>query len=163
MKARLLRGFASLSLGLLAACGSVDDESVAPAQAESELGSECPCGGVGPWNCLPCAFICGDGICDTANGESVDTCVEDCTPLPFCGDGWCDNGETNATCPWDCGPSTWCGDGVCNGNETVASCLSDCGSLTCGDHLCEVHEMGWCSDCGPVCTGPNCPQVPQDP
>ncbi|WP_233597313.1 MULTISPECIES: hypothetical protein [Corallococcus] len=52
MKARLLMVFASVSLGLLAACGSVDMDSTSLAQGESALGSECPCGGVGPWNCL---------------------------------------------------------------------------------------------------------------
>jgi hypothetical protein len=159
MKARLLLMFAGLSLGLFAACGSVDEAPVA--QAEAALGGECPCGGSGPWSCNPCAFICGDGFCDTANGESINTCVEDCTPPPSCGDGWCNNGETPTTCPSDCGVVTWCGDGLCNGAEDAFSCLQDCGSLTCGDGLCQAHEMGWCLDCGPICTGPTCPQVPQ--
>ena len=162
MKSRLVVVFAGLSLGLFAACGGVELESEALAQDEAAL-VECPCGGVGPWNCNPCAFICGDGICDAANGESVNTCAEDCTPSPYCGDGWCNNGEDSNGCPQDCGPTTWCGDGVCNGGEASWSCPPDCGSLTCGDGLCDFHEYGWCADCGPICTGPTCPQVPQDP
>lgn len=158
MKVRLVVMLAGLSLGLFAACGNMDVDSAALAQDEAALRTECPCGGVGPFNCLPCAFICGDGFCDAAHGESIDTCAEDCTPLPSCGDGWCNNGETHATCPSDCGPSTWCGDGICNGGETLATCLSDCGGQTCGDGLCDFHEVGWCTaDCLPG------PQEPQNP
>ncbi|RYZ39134.1 MAG: tenascin-X [Myxococcaceae bacterium] len=163
MKARLVVLFAGLSLGLLTACGNMDVGSAPLAQEEAALGSDCPCGGVGPWNCNPCAFICGDAFCDTTHGESLQTCPEDCALPPSCGDGWCNNGETSATCPSDCGPATWCGDGLCNGSETATTCPSDCGSVTCGDGLCDFHEMGWCADCGPICTGPNCPQVPQNP
>ncbi|WP_223645630.1 tenascin-X [Corallococcus sp. EGB] len=161
MKARLWMVFASLSLGLLAACGNVDEASLT--QSESELGAECPCGGVGPSNCLPCAFICGDGVCDFRHGESSDNCAEDCPPLASCGDGWCNNGETSSTCPQDCGPVIWCGDGSCNGAETSATCPQDCNGPSCGDGLCDFSEMNWCTaDCPPPCTGPNCPQQPQN-
>lgn len=161
VKSRFIVMIAGLSFGLFAACGNVEMESEPLAQDEVAL-VECPCGGVGPWNCNPCAFICGDGFCDTANGESNSTCAEDCPPQPFCGDGVCNPGEQG----WcsDCNPpTTWCGDGICNGNETLSSCLEDCKYLTCGNGLCEFHEFGWCADCGPICMGPGCPQVPQEP
>ncbi len=160
MKTQLMAVMAGLSLGLFAACGPVELESEPLAQDEAAM-VECPCGGVGPWNCNPCAFICGDGFCDSANGESIHTCAEDCAPIPFCGDGFCNGGESPWTCPQDCSwPQPYCGDGICNGNETLQTCLDDCKYLTCGNGICEFHEFGWCTDC-PICTGPGCPQEPQ--
>lgn len=162
MKARLVVMLAGMSLGLLAACGNVDVEAESLARTETALENDCPCGGVGPWNCNVCAYICGDGFCDTAHGESASTCLEDCAPAPFCGDGWCNNNETPATCSSDCGPTSFCGDGLCNGGETQTSCPMDCGSPSCGDGLCDTHEEGWCSDCPPRCTGgPRCPEGPR--
>ncbi|MCP3097355.1 tenascin-X [Myxococcus sp. K15C18031901] len=162
MKTRLLVALAGLSLGLFAACGTADSSPEPLTSAESEL--ICPCGPPGPGGtCQPCMYLCGDGICDTANGESAEYCPEDCTPAAFCGDGICNGGESSATCPWDCpnNPSPWCGDGVCNGSETDVSCPWDCHASTCGNHLCETYEEGWCTvDCVPVCEGPTCPQVP---
>ncbi|MCE9666384.1 tenascin-X [Myxococcus stipitatus] len=158
MKTRLLVVLAGLSLGLVAACGNADPATETLSTTESGL--DCPCGGTGSW-CEPCMYICGDGFCDAANGESAATCAEDCTPVAICGDGICNGGESSATCPWDCpnNPSPWCGDGVCNGGETDVSCPWDCHSSTCGDHLCDSSEEGWCTvDCTPAC--PTCPQVP---
>jgi len=48
---------------------------------------------------------CGEGICDSAHGETCSTCSIDCgicPPVLFCGDGVCNNGETRVSCPADC-------------------------------------------------------------
>ncbi|QSQ12194.1 tenascin-X [Myxococcus landrumensis] len=148
------------SLMVFAACGDVSVEAPArdTARAESEL-MQCPCGGTEPM-CQPCAYICGDNVCDTANGESINTCPEDCTPTPSCGDGSCNGSETSSSCAADCPAPPWCGDGVCNNAETNVSCASDCNSPTCGDRLCDLHEVGWCvTDCRP----PACDTCPQEP
>ncbi len=84
---------------------------------------------------IACAPFCGDGIIDTARGETCDgtafpanapsthgTCRADCT---FCGDGHqdageqCDDGNAiNAdNCHNDC-TLPFCGDGIVNGTET---------------------------------------------
>jgi MYXO-CTERM domain-containing protein len=66
--------------------------------------------------------------------------------LCSCGDGTCDtdDGETTATCPLDCG--TACGDGTCNGDESPLTCTDDCG--TCGNAVCDEDPGDCCTDCG---------------
>lgn len=47
---------------------------------------------------------CPNGWCDVGIGEDIDTCPDDCTPMP-CGDGVCNllYGENPVTCCADCG------------------------------------------------------------
>ena len=81
-----------------------------------------------------------DGVCD--EGETTESCPDDCPPAPTCGDGTCNGDETCTTCEGDCGacPPT-CGDGTCNGDETCSSCEGDCGPCDpCGDGVCDVGE-----------------------
>ncbi|WIG94900.1 hypothetical protein [Myxococcus sp. SDU36] len=141
MKSRLVVMLAGLSLGLLAACGPVESESelVEVGQSEAEVQR----------------YLCGDGFCDTLNGENGDNCPWDCNVLTWCGDGVCNGRETSRTCPEDCGLIlTYCGDGICNGNETTNTCPQDCGPLTwCGDGICNGSETtATCDfDCGSLC------------
>ncbi|PTL81649.1 tenascin-X [Vitiosangium sp. GDMCC 1.1324] len=174
MKMRCVVVLVGLSLGGLVGCGSaeLDAQATAPAPVQDKTEAlDCPCGfapgnqGVSALNaCQPCAYICGDGICDSSHGETSDNCSSDCAPLPWCGDGVCNGGETSATCAVDCSPPTaWCGDGLCNNGETSATCALDCNGPTCGDGLCTSEEMSWCTaDCNPLCTPTTpCPQEPR--
>ncbi|MBS3157768.1 hypothetical protein J4206_00600, partial [Candidatus Woesearchaeota archaeon] len=79
------------------------------------------------------AFTCGDGICDTAGGEDLFECPEDCSsPAPFCGDGFCDANENSQSCPNDCQGScipTNGGVEICDGldNDCDTQTDEDCG------------------------------------
>lgn len=101
------------------------------------------CSGL-PENCL-----CGNGLCDP--GESSCTCLSDCgSNVILCGDGCCDspNGETACNCPADC--LAVCGDGCCDFNqgENVCNCPADCPFGDCGDGCCEPGEDVTCPrDC----------------
>ncbi len=106
---------------------------------------------------------CGDGACDPACDERVETCPKDCC---VCGNGVCDGGEIcgefredATTCPCDC---TTCGDGVCSPcGENPTNCSDDCcrtpeGSTGCGDGFCLGFGCGenpdTCpDDCGTAC------------
>ena len=82
-------------------------------------------------SCLPEVPVCGDGVCDAANGESCGTCAPDCgpclPPVPVCGDLFCDglHGESCSTCAQDCG-------------SCAPLCLPSCDPIT-----------GLCSACTP--------------
>lgn len=73
---------------------------------------------------------CGDGVCDTADGEDSTWCARDCGYV--CGDGACSGDEDNTNCPADC---DICGNGVCAGDETPGACCTDCGCD--GDAICD--------------------------
>lgn len=129
MKSRFVMMIAGLSLGLFSACGPVEPESEPVDVGQVEAGVD--------------RYLCGDGFCDTLNGENSDNCSWDCGHvLTWCGDGVCNGLETRRTCPEDCGLIlTYCGDGLCNGNETANTCPQDCGVLTwCGDGVCNGSE-----------------------
>ena len=72
-----------------------------------------------------------------------------------CGNGACSNGETCETCEEDCGACPTCPDGTCNGDETCESCVADCFECpNCGDLACAQSEDCTCeSDCGPCTLG----------
>ncbi len=100
---------------------------------------------------------CGNGICETADGEDCTTCAADCagkqTGKPsdrFC----CGNGGAN---PVDCSDSrcttggyacltapaapSCCGDGTCEGTEDSFNCEVDCGPAPyCNDGICNGGE-----------------------
>jgi hypothetical protein len=103
-----------------------------------------------------CSGQCGNGVCETAEGETAANCPGDCGGGPVCGNGVCEtaDGETAATCPGDCGAS--CGNGICDAGETTTSCPGDCTGPVCGNGFCEAGESaatcpGDCSGGGPVC------------
>jgi len=106
---------------------------------------------------------CGDHICQTADGETIATCSQDCAG---CGNGAIDPGEecdlgagntdtactapaynnppnTCSTCTSSCTINTvvgpYCGDTVCSDGETGTSCPGDC--TGCGNGLVEGAEQ----------------------
>ncbi len=116
--------------------------------------------------------FCGDGTCDPEDGETPETCPQDCGPPPTCGDGDINDGEEcgeeglgeceaeGETCQGcrcappqpDCFQDEDCDDGdACNGQETCSnqrSCESGV-APTCDDGLdCSVDacnpETGAC-------------------
>ncbi len=91
--------------------------------------------------------VCGNGICETADGEDCVSCAADCNGKQkgradrqyCCGDGDGTNpvGCADARCTADgnsCSDQPaqpvdyCCGDAVCEGDETSASCELDCGA-----------------------------------
>ena len=96
--------------------------------------------------CPDCS--CGDGYCDSAAGECVDTCEADC-PTTRCTracdfDASCEAGEAEG-CP-DCS----CGDGICDPElEGCDVCALDCGPCPsgCGDGVCTSDDPPGCPDC----------------
>jgi hypothetical protein len=47
---------------------------------------------------------CGDGLCDSLNGENQTNCPIDCAAGgPVCGNTYCEPSESCSTCPGDCG------------------------------------------------------------
>jgi hypothetical protein len=103
-------------------------------------------------NCpADCGSCCGNGLCDS--GESTASCPADC--VPPCGNGTCDNDETCTSCPADCG-LCFCGNGTCDPSETCDACAADCGSCLCGNGICDEGETcsgcpGDCGPCPPMC------------
>jgi hypothetical protein len=112
---------------------------------------------------------CGNGACETADGEDCVSCPEDCngvqTGAPSgrfcCGDGdgvnpvGCTDPrctEGGASCSDIPTVASCCGDLVCTGTEDGFNCEVDCGPpLVCGDDTCDTGENN-CTcpvDCGP--------------
>ena len=97
-----------------------------------------------------CKSECGNGHCESGQGEDVLTCPNDCS---VCGDGHCTGKENKDTCPYDCGFKFYCGDGTCNSGETRLNCADDCPPV-CGDDICEKdHET--VADCPQDCAEPD--------
>lgn len=84
---------------------------------------------------------CGNDVC--SEGETCETCVEDCgecEPEPACPDDLCNGVETCETCEADCGEceeEPACPDAVCNGAENCTTCAADCGA--CGSDPLDVY------------------------
>ena len=92
---------------------------------------------------------CGDGACDSDNGEDGCTCPSDCGAPPSterkCTDGMDDDcdGLADGDDP-DCIVSSGCGNGVCEGDgEDCFTCPEDCGcrgtgcKACCGNGVCK--------------------------
>ena len=53
---------------------------------------------------VPVNSYCGDGICDTYDGEDAWNCKDCNSPNGgYCGDGFCDIYEDCYSCSYDCG------------------------------------------------------------
>jgi hypothetical protein len=100
---------------------------------------------------------CGDDICVSWQGESCDTCPEDCggdCPIIVCDNAICEYGETWRNCPEDCvapGEDD-CGDEVCGPTENEETCEEDC--LFPGEY-CGSAPYLYC-DTGWVCVQDQC-------
>jgi len=127
----------------------------------SETSETCPldCVGVSPkaW--------CGNGICESGDGEDCNNCEADCKRLSSreVGKQCCGDSDVRCDDPL-ChrhrfclnrrkGSETWtCGDGVCSRGETAAACPNDCSTETCcGNGICESGED--CLSCSEDCAG----------
>lgn len=138
-----------------------------------ETCGNCPadCTGTG----APTGF-CGDGICDTGDGEDCTNC-SDCNGVQSgpSGDQYCcgaGGGSNPIACSdsrctaggLECGSTAvdyCCGDGTCASGESLCSCAADCGpipakELTCGDG--EDNDCDGLADCSDLdcCTNGAC-------
>jgi len=98
-----------------------------------------------------------DGVCDTASGETHESCPSDCAAPPICNhDGICGPNETVSNCPDDC-QTTCNGDGTCDPGmgETYLNCPMDCLPPDPCDYdgFCDPGEsiFNCPSDCSPSC------------
>ena len=117
---------------------------------------------LGHWACEAgvceefCDFeACGDGICDGAGGENLESCPNDCAVQPECelamdclGQVWeidclghwaCEAGACEEVCDFES-----CGDGNCDGagGESLQSCPEDCGQTECAQAD-DCLELDW--------------------
>lgn len=126
-------------------------------------GEQCDEGGDSPTCDADCTYpACGDGhpnaqaseACDDGNLIDTDSCTDECTLIPPCGDGVvdegqaCDDGPGSATCDADCTVAT-CGDGytnelareACDDGNAVDddACSNSCTIPVCGGGACGAH------------------------
>jgi hypothetical protein len=106
---------------------------------------------------------CGNGVCETANGENCQNCAQDCGAPPgsevlACSDNVDNDCDGLADCDdSDCSGDPLCqvpacdGDGVCEAGEDCLSCGGDCagrlngepsGRFCCGDGIQQNAEGG---------------------
>ena len=97
-----------------------------------------------------------DFECDEGYRKNGDSCVDNQTDSPYCGDSQCNHDETCESCPADCGicgTTPVCGDTYCDSKETCESCPADCGTCgtapVCGDTYCDSKET--CESCPEDC------------
>lgn len=136
-------------------CRGCDNDGVC------DFNEDCNCC---PGDCIGGGAECGNGVCQTADGEDCLTCPTDCNGVTggkpadrfCCGDGSAPDGVTCAdprctaggnTCSTSPGGAFCCGDRICEDIEDVDNCASDC------DPLCLVDED--CDD-GDLCTTDRC-------
>jgi hypothetical protein len=89
--------------------------------------------------------VCGNGVCEDKVGETSTNCMQDCAPIPYCGDKICNNGETYSTCKSDCKPeciansdckaTDECMTGVCNQGICLSTNLPD--NTRCSVGICQ--------------------------
>lgn len=87
--------------------------------------------------------VCGNGVCEAADGEDCLTCPSDCDGVQngspggryCCGAAggenpvWCSDPrcqDAGEVCTQTPAVITCCGDGACQGDETLGSCFADC-------------------------------------
>ncbi len=125
--------------GFYHAVGCVDGPTVAAGSGPNSIAivrSSCPVP-------LGGGAVCGNGVCEAADGEDCLACPADCDGVQggnpanrFCcgaggGDGpvGCDDPrcvDGGLACADSPAPVTCCGDGACEGDESLASCFADC-------------------------------------
>ena len=110
---------------------------------------------------------CSD-VVDPQYGETIIDCADnDCVPVAWIGDGFCDGTAQQYgadLCCYDadggdCAPEVnggvdgcapladpFCGDGICNGDETEASCPEDCASSA-DCEACDLDFTAYGSEC----------------
>jgi hypothetical protein len=111
---------------------------------------------------------CGNGVCESADGEDCLNCASDCNgvqggkpanryccgagggtnPVP-CSDSRCS--QSGNTCSTANATPSCCGDGTCEGDESSTNCEIDCGPAGfCGDGTCDFDEdpCSCAADCG---------------
>ncbi|NNM21236.1 MAG: multicopper oxidase domain-containing protein, partial [Gammaproteobacteria bacterium] len=82
---------------------------------------------------------CGNGLCETGDGEDCNTCPQDCNgDVDFCcgstvgcDDSRCIDTDSNYFCRVMPRLEATCGDRMCEGQETSASCPQDCSVPAC--------------------------------
>ncbi|MFH1529177.1 MAG: hypothetical protein ABIK09_00420 [Pseudomonadota bacterium] len=132
-RARLILAIC-LIVGATAACDGGSGGSSAPGEdlpapldTAPEVAPDTPCvpaceGPGGPKHCGDDG--CG-GTCGTCPGDQ--SCTDDGSCEPECGNGLCKVFENCKSCPQDCGEC--CGNGTCDGGwgEDCGTCADDCG------------------------------------
>ena len=110
--------------------------------------------------------VCGNGLCEIADGEDCLSCPEDCNGLQTggpsgrycCGGGngvnpvGCEDPRCSSdgnVCTATPGASTCCGDLVCEGSEDSSNCAVDCPPSPCGNGVCDPGED--CHSCPEDC------------
>jgi spore coat protein A len=103
--------------------------------------------------------LCGNGLCETGDGENFDNCSADCA------------GKTKGKDPYKCGAGTGyvncsedarctdgffcremprlsacCGDSLCEGLETESTCAVDCSTGQVGSNCSQILDRGTCND-----------------
>ncbi|MDX1643294.1 MAG: zinc-dependent metalloprotease family protein [Thermoanaerobaculia bacterium] len=147
-------------------CPQCDNDGVCESGENCEGCADCP-GGVSS------GAVCGNGLCETANGEDCVTCPSDCNGFQkgkpsgrwCCGDGGtnpigceaerCDSNGWACTTTFTESTQYCCGDATCT--ETVESACScpECGPPPAGEFLC---NDGLDDDCDGLvdCDDPDC-------
>jgi hypothetical protein len=150
-------------------CPSCDDDGLC------EPTEDC---NVCPGDCFTgsAVAVCGNDICETADGEDCLSCPADCNGKQngkrsdryCCGDGAGENpvgcGDSRCTgggniCSTDPAQGSCCGDLVCEGAEDSFNCEVDCGAPPCGDGFCDTASEDSCN-CAADCGAPPASEVP---
>jgi uncharacterized protein YjiK len=137
------QGFGSGALRCRADCAGYDVSacSVCDLDGVCDAGENCT---VCPGECVVGGPVCGNDVCETANGEDCRSCPADCNGIQggkpgkryCCGDGdgsypvGCGDSRCTASgnlCSAAATPVYCCGDGTCQDGETATTCAVDCG------------------------------------
>ena len=103
--------------------------------------------------------LCGNGLCETGDGENFDNCSADCAGKtkgkdPYkcgAGEGYVDCAEEpRCTDGFFCRSmprlAACCGDALCEGAETESSCAVDCSTGQVGNNCSQILDKGTCND-----------------
>jgi len=109
--------------------------------------------------------LCGNGLCETGDGENFDNCSADCAGKtkgkdpykcgnPSDGDYVNCSGDARCTDGFFCREmprlSACCGDALCEGQETEASCAVDCSIGQVGNNCSQILDRDTCNS-DPAC------------
>lgn len=169
------------------ACFTVSSHNVCLCEQDAQCPSGHKCNtqlfqGRGLCECnSPQCKDCGNGICDTNQGETCETCPTDCACsnnrvcfqhkcTGTCGDGTCDPNENCSSC-LDCAcPKgqecvrgechAFCGNGTCDQGETCSNCVADCACPS-GKQCTNGTCSGFCGD-GTCDPSEHCTSCAQD-